>query len=116
MKKDDLKLCITLLVEKIRVFTEKRLDIARMCSLWQVAISDKEDARMTAKLASTVAFAASPIAAQFIKRRHEYFKQSDLDAHLLASGLKRAALKTELRNSELEHHRKTEENVRTFSY
>jgi len=114
IKKDDLKLCITLLVEKIRVLTEQRLEIARICSMWQIAISEKDDTRMTTKLANTVAFTASPIAAQFITRRVYQFKQSDLDAHLLASGLKRKTLKTAFENSELEHHRKTEENVRTL--
>jgi len=114
VKQGDLTLSITLLVEKVRVLTEHRLEIARMCSLWQIAISNKEDARMTLNLASTVAFAASPIAAQFIKRRIHHFNQSDLDAHLLASRLKRATLIKVFRNCELEHHRTTEENVRTM--
>ena len=104
IKRDDLKLCITWLVEKIRVYTEQRLEIARMSHLWRISISENNDTRMSAEFARTSTFLSSRI---------YQIKQSDLDARLLVSELKRKKMQADFEESERRHHRETEEKMRT---
>ena len=111
IKSDDLKLSITWLVEKIRVYAEQRLEISRMAHMWRIAISENEDTRMTVEFARTGKFTSS--SARSGGKRTCLSKQGDLDNCLAVSEFKRKSLHTAFEESKLEHHRDAEEKSRT---
>jgi len=104
IKRDDLKLCITWLIEKIRVYNEQRLEIARMSHLWRISIIEKNETNMSDELTKTSTVVSSRI---------YQLKQNDLEARLHVSEFKRKKLHTDFEEAERKHHRETEEKLRT---